>query len=91
MAKKPTRATPNIIEEPEEIVESIRAKTGVVTDCVRLNLREAPALESKIVCTIECLSEVQISEGESTNDFYKVYLASGINGFCMKKFISIRS
>lgn len=91
MAKKPTRATPNIIEEPEEIVESIRAKTGVVTDCVRLNLREAPELESKIVCTIECLSEVQISEAESTNDFYKVYLASGINGFCMKKFISIRS
>lgn len=63
---------------------------GVVVDCAKLNVREAPQLDAEVVCTINRETEVMIYEQESTDEFYKVCLASGIEGFCMKKFICLR-
>lgn len=63
---------------------------GVVTDCMRLNVRSEPSLDGRIVCAIDCLTEVIIYEDESAEDFYKICTVSGIEGFCMKKFIAIR-
>lgn len=64
---------------------------GVVTGCERLNVRKEPSLTSTIVCEIENQTEVMIEEAESTEDFYKVFTVSGIDGFCMRKFIEIKS
>lgn len=63
---------------------------GIVTDCMRLNIRSEPRADAPIVCTISCLTEVMIDEDESTQDYYKIYLASGLDGFCVKKFIAVR-
>ena len=75
------------IETVEEtpIVE----KHGVVTDCVRLNVREAPSINAEVVCEIDCSSDMIVYEEESTEEFYKVCTAAGVEGFCMKKFITI--
>jgi len=40
-----------------------------------------------VICTINCHAEVEIDELESTDDFYKICTASGVEGYCMKKFI----
>ena len=64
---------------------------GVVTGCEKLNVRKGPSSTALIVCEIERQTEVMIDESESTEDFYKVCLASGVDGFCMKKFIEVQS
>lgn len=67
--------------------------TGVVTDCLKLNIRKTPVEDptgANIIGTIECLTEVMIDMGESTDKFYKVCTAAGLEGFCMKKYIAVR-
>lgn len=90
----------DIIEEvlyPEEseVVEEVVAEeqdpiiTGVVTGCTKLNVRENPYPDAEVVCVISEDSEVVIDEDNSTHDFYKVYTAAGMEGYCMKKYISV--
>jgi hypothetical protein len=64
---------------------------GFVEGCKRLNVRKEPRVDAHIVCEIDDQTEVMIDEAESTNDFYKVYTESGIEGFCIKKFIAVQS
>jgi hypothetical protein len=49
-----------------------------------------PTVEAPVVCEIVCQTELMIDENESTEEFYKVFTAAGIEGFCMKKFITIQ-
>lgn len=75
----------------EQTVEKVEEpKTGVVIDCQRLNVRKEPSVSADIICEIAKQTEVMIYENESTNDFYKICTSAGIEGFCMKKYISVR-
>ena len=62
---------------------------GVVANCVKLNVRNAPNANAPVVCTIPRGTEVEVIEEESTDEFYKVYTASGIEGFCMKQYVTV--
>ena len=74
-------------EEPETEPEAPQRKTGRVFNCAKLNVRQEPKATASVVCEISCHTEVEIDEEESTDDFYKIYTASGIEGFCMKSYI----
>lgn len=65
-------------------------RTGVVIDCVKLNVRKSPATDANILAEIPVGTKVQIIDKESTKDFYHVCTATGIDGFCMKKFIKVK-
>lgn len=78
-----------VVEEVVPEVEEPKTVTGVVTDCIKLNVRRKPSPYADIVCKIDLLSEVVINEKESTNDFYKICTASGVEGYCMKNYIAI--
>lgn len=84
--------TPDTAEPPVEPTPIVETKpaiiTGYVTNCVKLNVRNAPRSTAGIVCEIACDTEVEINEQESTNDFYKIYTSSGIEGYCMKSYIT---
>ena len=80
------------IEAAEPAIEttietSPAPKIGRVFGCTSLNVRKAPKTNATVICTINCHAEVEIDELESTDDFYKICTASGIEGYCMKKFI----
>ena len=75
----------------EEIEESINSITGIVSDCKKLRVRNAPGLNSDVICEIEAGSIVEIDEVNSTEEFYKVCTETGIDGYCMKKFIKVES
>lgn len=76
------------IEAVEPAIETAPApKIGRVFGCTSLNVRKAPKTNAVVICTINCHAEVEIDELESTDDFYKICTASGIEGYCMKKFI----
>lgn len=79
---------PEIIEDEEQAMDNI--VIGIVNDCVKLNLREEPNKESAIVCELALQTEVMVDQNESTEDFYKVCTAVGVEGFCMKQFIAIQ-
>lgn len=86
-----------VVETPvEEVVEETpivevvgSSKKGVVVDCLKLNVREAPNAKAGVVCVIDASVKLEIDEAESTDDFYAVYTESGAEGYCMKQFIKI--
>ena len=79
--------TNEYVDLKEEISE---IKVGIVTNCRKLNVREEPKLDAPVICEVACQTELIIEEADSTEDFYKVCTAAGIEGFCMKKFIAIQ-
>ncbi len=64
---------------------------GIVINCKNLNVREQPNGEADVLGTIPADSELLIDESESTSEFYKVCAVSGLEGFCMKKYIAVQS
>lgn len=74
---------------PETGIVEAKPVTGVVTDCLKLNVRKAPSIDAEVAAAIPALSEVVIDMDKSTADFYQVSTPNGIQGFCMKKFIAI--
>lgn len=63
--------------------------TGIVVGCKRLNVREAPEPGSAILVVIPAQSEVMVEADASTDEFYKICTAAGIQGFCMKEYIAL--
>lgn len=83
--------TENIKEQETEFCEdAARNVIGVVTDCLKLNIREKPTKDSRVVTVVTCLDELEIDMGDSNDDWYTVCTATGIEGFCMKKFVAVR-
>ena len=74
----------------EEVVEKEAVMVGVVANCGILNIREKPAITTKVIGTIKRDSKVKIIESESTEEFYKIITSSGMEGFCMKEYIAIK-
>ena len=74
--------------ENEKINEEV--KIGVVTNCNKLNVREEPSLEAAIICEVNFQEELMIDESESTDEFYKIFTVFGLEGFCIKKFITVQ-
>lgn len=75
------------VEEPK--IEESKFVTGIVTDCVKLNVREDPDPTATILGTITAATELIVSKEESTEDYYKICTSVGLEGYCMKKFITI--
>lgn len=74
-------------ETPAPIIEPAVPKIGRVYNCEKLNVRQEPKATAPVVCELFRNAEVEIHEFGSTDDFYMVYTASGITGFCMKTYI----
>lgn len=79
-------STLEINQTVDNIIETI---SGVVTGCAKLNVRKGPSKDAEVLCIINESSPVVVKITESTEDFHKVITASGIEGYCMKKFINV--
>jgi hypothetical protein len=95
----PAHGEPNskeLCSEAHPIEETASAEvtksftTGVVTDCLKLNVRKKPSADAEVLVTIDALSKVMVDMAESTNDFFKVVTETGIEGFCMRKYIALK-
>lgn len=84
-----------IVQTPEiEMVnETVETKTlpetvvGVVVGCAKLNVRSDASLFADVVCTLDVMSEMMIDVNKSTKDWLYVCTATGIEGYCMRKFV----
>lgn len=78
----------NEIIEIEEVEEHITV-LGTVSNCKRLNVRKAPSKDSYVVTEVSEDTQLMIDMEKSTNEWYSICTASGIEGFCMKDFITV--
>ena len=72
-----------IVDEPLE-------KIGVVSDCEKLNVRVAPRLDADVLTIIDKNTEVVLCEKQPKKDWHRVRIKNGIEGFCMKQYISVQ-
>lgn len=75
-----------VVEEPVKVVEP---KEAVVTDCLKLNVRKDPSTSSEVICEVNASTHLMVYEAESTEEFYRICTSAGIEGYCMKKFVTI--
>ena len=72
--------------------EPMRPSTAVVVDCMMLNIREKPDMESKIievvpVGTVLTIGAKELGKPES-KQWLQVRTLNGIEGYCMEKYLS---
>lgn len=72
---------------PEEIPST---KEGVVTDCLRLNIRKEPSMDAKILCVVDLCTTLKVDMNRSTDEWFSVCTENGVEGFCMKKYVTIK-
>lgn len=61
---------------------------GTITDCLTLNVREFPDLESEVLGIVEVLSVVEITE-DVDDVWCKICTGAGLEGYCMKEYIAV--
>lgn len=85
----------NELPDDTDVVDNVvlpgDAKLMGVVKPGRLNVRKQPSKDSEVLEVITKNSEVEIdlSDNEDTM-FYKVRTKTGVEGYCMKEFISIK-
>lgn len=77
------------IVEDTPVEEEVKELIGIVSDCLKLNVRKEPRKDSEVVAIVNCLNELKIDLDTSTDDWYAVCTAAGIEGFCMKQFVNL--
>lgn len=78
-----------VTEAPEPVAKK-KPVIGIVTDCLKLNVRKKATIGAKVAEVIPAGTKVTIDKEKSENGFYKVKTPSGVSGFCMDKFITIK-
>ena len=67
----------------------LNEKPGTIIEYA--DIKMIPETSSDILCWLKAGSEVIVDPADSTKDYYKVYMASGIEGYCSKRYIKIIS
>lgn len=80
---------PESVSDPEPSVEPEIRKFGKISNCKKLNVRKLPSRDAEIVSELVEGIEVMIDEKESTALFYKICTEHGIEGYCMKDYITV--
>ena len=81
--------TQEIVEESQKVEEAVQT-VGFVDNCEHLRVRKESNVDSEELCIISKLSEVVIELENATDYFYKVKTSEGVEGYCMKKFITVK-
>ena len=85
-------STPEVkmVVETVDTVPLPKTVEGVVANCAKLNVRAEPDAYADVVYVLDVMSEIAIDVSKSTNEWFKVCTASGVEGYCMRKFVDAR-
>lgn len=76
-----------IVEETVNTVVLPETVTGVIVKCGRLNVRSNPNATANVLCVLNAGSEVAINVEKSTDEWFNVCTATGVEGYCMREFV----
>lgn len=62
---------------------------GVVDSYDEAVIRDKPSVFGDPICILRRNAKVEIDEKGSTKDFYKVYTSAGVEGYCLKFYLSV--
>lgn len=85
VAEEVTDAVETVVDDHPKYLE------GTIVGCSKLNIRETPNMNGKIAGVENAGAIVTIFPDESTDEWYSVVTESSLDGYCMKKFISIKA
>ena len=74
----------------EDEANSEELNVGIVTGCVCLNVRREPSVNSAVLCTVPVTTKLMVDAKKSNLSWFHVYTESGIEGFCMKRFVNVK-
>lgn len=77
------------IDETPVVEKKPNKAKGVVVGCTKLNVREQMNTNATILCTLPASSEVRVIVDENRDEWYHVFTETGIEGYCMKKYIQL--
>ena len=89
-AHKPVAEYVKPVVETVETVTLPKTVEGVVANCAKLNVRSKPDISSEVVCVLDVMSEMEIDVEKSTDEWFYVCTAIGIEGYCMRRFVDAR-
>ena len=69
----------------EKVATNVVQPQGLVDNCSKLNIREFPNIDSKVLTILNKGDKVQIT---SDNDGWYGVVYKGLSGFCMKEYIN---
>lgn len=81
MAVEPSETIAAPTVEPENV-------TGKVANCAKLNVRAKADATADVICVLDAATEVTIDVEKSTKEWFKVCTVNGVEGYCMRKFIT---
>lgn len=84
---KPQVVLPPLVNETVETKTLPETVTGMVVGCAKLNVRSDASLFADVVCTLDVMSEMMIDVDKSTKDWFFVCTATGIEGYCLRKYV----
>ena len=84
--------TPEIkmVVETVETVTFPKTVSGFVSNCTKLNVRVEPAIDADVVCVLNSGTEIEINVNKSTDEWFSICTAAGIEGYCMRKFVNAK-
>ena len=71
----------------EQISENI---IGIVSNTQKLRVRKEGNVDSEVLCVLDKDTEVNIDLENSAEFFYKIVTPAGVEGYCMKEYITIK-
>lgn len=74
---------------PEIIPAAKIVDEGIVSNCAKLNIRSAPSTDAEIITVLYAGTKLMV-DPEDHSDWYSICTLHGIEGFCMKKFVTIQ-
>lgn len=77
-------------DSSDPLTEESANVQGVVSNCVKLNVRrEAQKRTDNVLCVISAGDVLSIDEKQSTNAWFYVTTVDGVSGYCMKEFVTV--
>lgn len=75
----------------EEVKQEIVLVDGIVSNCELLNIRKESSKDAEVLCIIgvNTMVKVDLTVDKEAEEFYKIVTPNGVEGYCMKKFITI--
>lgn len=88
-----------MINQVEEVNEPVVEETkqervlvnGIVSGCELLNIRTKGSKDADVLSTlgVNTMVKVDLTADSDAEEFYKIITPNGVEGYCMKKFITI--
>lgn len=78
-----------VVSEVEEEPKTDMFLDGIVHNCVKLNVRKNPSIDSDVIAVLNEQDKIKVKDVDTISDWYFIQLPNSKEGFSMKKYIAV--